>query len=232
MLAVISIQANAQEQFSHVSSWNTIDIHKKLNDKWSVNNEMNFRRTNFLKDWEQIIIRPFVHYKLEDDLVLSIGYSYIRNYHFSDFSTPLDFIEHNIFQQLTINHKFSKFYFNHRLRFEERFQQNIIETEHNNHVVDGMRYRNRFRYKFTIAIPLKTFNENQVLSLVVYNEAHLDFGSNLRPERLDQNWMFLGLSFRSNKHIKVRSGYHDIYAIRGNNSRNNRVWETTLTYIF
>lgn len=50
MLAVIPIKANAQEQFSHVSSWNTIDIHYKLNDKWSVNNEMNFRRTNFLKD--------------------------------------------------------------------------------------------------------------------------------------------------------------------------------------
>lgn len=221
---------NAQEREIHYSSWNTIDINKKLNEKWSVNTEFNFRRTNFLRVWEQFIIRPFVHYTFENDLDIAIGYSYIKNYNYSDFSTPIDFIENNIFQQLTLKHMFSWFSFDHRLRFEERFQQNIVETEPNSYSVDGVKYRNRFRYKFQITIPLKTFTSNSKLSLVVYDEAHLDFGNGLRPEKLDQNWMFFGFSFRASEYVKVRTGYHDIYAKRGDFFINNQVWETTLTY--
>lgn len=220
----------AQERETHYSSWNTINIHKKVNEKWSVNTEFNFRRTNFLRDWEQFIIRPFVHYTFENDLDIAVGYSYIRNYNYADFSTPIDFTENNIFQQLTIKHKFSRFSFNHRLRFEERFQENVVEIEPNVYSIDGIRYRNRFRYRFQIAVPLKTFKATTSLSLVVYDEVHLDFGNGLRPEKLDQNWMFVGISFRASEHIKIRSGYHDIYAKRGAIFINNQIWETTITY--
>ncbi|PTX59763.1 uncharacterized protein DUF2490 [Kordia periserrulae] len=222
--------AKAQERKLHFSSWNTIDIHKKLTQNWSVNAEFNFRRTNFLTDWEQFIIRPFVHYTFGNDLDVAIGYSYIKNYSYADFSAPIDAVENNIFQQLTIKHAFSKFSFAHRLRFEERFQQKIVKTENDSYSIDGIRYRNRFRYKFQIAIPLYKFNTNRVLSLVAYDEAHLDFGNRLRPEKLDQNWMFLGVSFRVNNHIKIRTGYHDIYAKRTDFFINNQIWETTLTY--
>lgn len=230
-LIIISfLKVNAQERETHHSTWNTIDINKKLNKKWSANTEFNFRRTNFLGDWEQFIIRPFVHYTFEDDLDIAVGYSYIKNYNYSEYSTPIDFIEQNIFQQLTIKHKFSRFSFDHRLRFEERFQQNIVKTEANSYSIEGVKYRNRFRYKFQITVPLKTFISHRTLSLVVYDEAHLNFGNGLRPEKLDQNWMFLGFSFRASEHIKVRTGYHDIYAKRGDLFINNQVWETTLTY--
>ena len=57
----ISFLNTAQDQETHYSSWNTINIQKEINNKWSVNTELNFRRTNFLKDWEQFIIRPFIH---------------------------------------------------------------------------------------------------------------------------------------------------------------------------
>lgn len=220
----------AQERETHYSSWNTINIHKKVNEKWSVNTEFNFRRTHFLRDWEQFIMRPFVHYTFDNELDIAVGYSYIRNYNYADFSTPIDFTENNIFQQLTIKHKFSRFSFNHRLRFEERFQENVVEIEPNVYSIDGIRYRNRFRYRFQIAVPLKTFTTITSLSLVVYDEVHLDLGNGLRPEKLDQNWMFVGISFRASEHIKIRSGYHDIYAKRGAIFINNQIWETTITY--
>lgn len=229
-IAIPLLNVIAQEKETHYSSWNTVDIHKKLNDKWSVNTEFNFRRTNFLEDWEQFIVRPFLHYTFENDLDIALGYSYIKNYNYADFSTPIDFIENNIFQQLTIKHKFSRFSFDHRLRFEERFQQNIIETAPNEFVTNGIKNRNRFRYKFQISVPLKSFSNHRVLNLVFYDEAHLDFGNGLRPEKLDQNWMFLGFSFRASEHIKIRSEYHDIYAKRSNLFINNQIWETTITY--
>ncbi|WP_438961613.1 DUF2490 domain-containing protein [Nonlabens sp.] len=226
----ISFLNTAQDQETHYSSWNTINIQKEINNKWSVNTELNFRRTNFLKDWEQFIIRPFIHYTFENDLDIAIGYSYIKNYSYSDYSKPIDALEHNIFQQLTIKHKFSRFSLHHRLRFEERFAQNIVATSTNEFVTDGTTHKNRFRYKFQITVPVITFTTNRSLGLVLYDEAHIDFGTGLRPEKLDQNWMFLGVSFRASEHIKIRSGYHDIYAKRGDIFINNRIWETTLTY--
>lgn len=223
--------AHAQDENKrHYSSWNTINVVNKFNDQWVVNVELNARRTNFLRDWEQIVIRPFVHYMFENDLDIAIGYSYIKNYNYASYGTPIDATENNIFQQLTIKNKFSKFSFDHRLRFEERFIDKITENDGGTFIIDGTTYRNRFRYKFQITVPVKTFTSNQSLSLVIYDEAFLDFGNGLRPEKLDQNWMFIGVGFRASEHIHIRSGYHDIYAKRGSIFRNNRIWETTLTY--
>ncbi|MFC4632744.1 DUF2490 domain-containing protein [Dokdonia ponticola] len=224
------LNVTAQERETHYSSWNTININKKLNDKWSVNSEFNFRRTNFLRDWEQFIVRPFVHYTFENDLDIAVGYSYIKNYSYAPYSTPIDAIENNIFQQLTIKHSFSTFSFDHRLRFEERFIDTIINNGDNSYTINGTTYRNRFRYKFQITVPIKNFNTTQGVSIVLYDEAFLDFGNGLRPEKLDQNWMFLGFVFRASEHIKIRSGYHDIYAKRSDLFINNQVWETTVTY--
>lgn len=221
----------AQEnRATHYSSWNTLNVEHDINDSWSANLELNLRRTNFLKDWEQFIIRPFIHYKFEGNLDIALGYSYIEHYTYASYSTPIDAVENNIFQQLTIKHKFSKFTFDHRLRFEERFKDNVIELSEGVFVKNGIKHRNRFRYKFQAAVPIKRFFEDRVLSLVVYDEAHLDFGNGLRPEKLDQNWMFLGVSLRASKNLKIRTGYHDIYAKRGDFFINNQVWETTITY--
>lgn len=231
LVCCMSIDSLAQEnRATHYSSWNTINVVYDIDDTWSTNVEFNFRRTNFLKDWQQFVLRPFVHYKLEEGLDIALGYSYIENYQYAPFSTPIDAMENNIFQQLSINHKFSKFSFDHRLRFEERFIDNIVQMEDGVFVKMGTKHKNRFRYKFQIAVPLKKIGAHGSLSVVVYDEAHLDFGNGLRPEKLDQNWMFLGVSLRASKKIKIRTGYHDIYAKRGDLFINNQVWETTITY--
>lgn len=219
-----------QEKKKHYSSWNTINITKSFNNKWSINAEFDFRRTNFLKDWEQIILRPTVHYKFERDLDIALGYSYIKNYSYSSFSAPINANENNIFQQFTIKHKFSKFSFDHRLRFEERFIDKVTQGQDDSYFISGTKYRNRFRYKFQIVKLLKAFNNRQQLNLLIYDEAFLDLRNGLRPEKLDQNWMFIGLNFKLNKHINIKSGYHDVYAKRGYIFINNQIWETALTY--
>lgn len=221
---------NAQEVEKYYSSWNTIDIGIKINDKWSVNSEFNIRRTDFLKKWEQFIVRPFLHYKLSEELDLALGYSYIDNNSFLDFRAPLDFKEHNVFQQLTINHPFSKFLLQHRLRFEERFKQNIKEVASGKYIIDGTNYKSRLRYKFQVTIPLKSFASNRKLNLVVYDELHLDFEDSFRPKAVNQNRMNVSLSFRVNNHMKIRSGYHDIYFVRSNTNFNNQIWETKVIY--
>ena len=230
LMIASTLYVNAQEVNQYYSSWNTTDIGVKINDKWSVNSEFNIRRTDFLKKWEQFIIRPFIHYRLSKELDIALGFSYIDNNSFSKFRAPIDFKEHNIFQQLSINQSFSKFSIQHRLRFEERFQQKIVEIEPNFYNINGTIYRHRLRYKFQVTVPIKTFASNSKLNLVLYDELHLDFEDSYRPEAVDQNRVNVSLSFQINNHIKIRSGYHDIYLIRKNNNFNNRIWETKIIY--
>lgn len=230
ILLITHISHSQENKATHYSSWNSLTILKNFSKKWSVNTEFHFRRTSFFSDWEQFIIRPSIHYKFEKDLDIAFGYSYIQNYSYSKFSIPVDAIEKNIFQQLILKHKFINFILNHRLRFEERYIDNIIQNENQTFLISGTKYRNRFRYKFQVSLPVINIEKEKSLSFVVYDEAFLDFGNSLSLEKLDQNWMFIGFVIQPNNHVNIRTGYQDVYVKRNELFVNNKIWETTLTY--
>ncbi|WP_052752778.1 DUF2490 domain-containing protein [Kordia zhangzhouensis] len=228
---LLTLHANAQDQkVTHFSNWNTLNIQKKLNDQWFINSEFNVRRTNFQSDWQQFIIRPIIHYKFEKNADIAIGYSFIKNYAFASFSSPINAIENNIFQQLTFKHQLTVFSLKHRLRLEERFIANTVQNELGSYETQGTNYKNRFRYRFQISIPVSHKKASHPIFLIVYDEAFFNLENQLRPQKLEQNWIFVGLSFRANNHINVRTGYHDIYVMKENLQINNQIWETTLTY--
>ena len=228
---ILSTFAKAQDQkVTHFSSWNTLNVQKELNARWFVNSEFNLRRTNFQSDWQQFIIRPMIHYKFEQNADFAIGYSFIKNYAFAPFSAPIDVIENNVFQQLTFTHRLAVFSLKHRLRLEERFIAKTIQDEEGNYVTQGTNYKNRFRYRFQISIPVSQKQAARPLYLVVYDEVFFNLEKQLRPQKLEQNWIFIGVSFRANDHISVRTGYHDIHVMKENLHIHNEIWETTLTY--
>ncbi|EAS18735.1 hypothetical protein BBFL7_00998 [Flavobacteria bacterium BBFL7] len=214
------------DKYSHSSSWNTMTIKSHLNDKTFVKNELNFRRTNFLKDWEQIVIRPSVQYQLNQSITIAIGYTYIKNYSYSAFSSPIDTKENNLWQQLFIKHSFNEFHFSHRIRFEERFQEQVSQVDSVSFNTDNI-YAGRLRYRFIVSAPIL---KKQHVSIIAYDEVFLDFEKGLLPKKLNQNWVFIGLRFRESEHITITSGYHNINIPRQNFSITNHVWETSLIY--
>jgi len=214
----------------HSSSWNTFTITSDINAQYAIKSEFHFRRTNFSADWEQFVLRPSIHYKLNKTLTIAFGYSFIENFSYSNFSTPIDATEHNIWQQLIIKQPFKKFGLTHRIRFEERFMANIIQqTEQFS--TDGYNYQNRLRYRFITTIPLISFTQQQQLNLIAYDEVFLNFEKGLLPKSFPQNWIFLGLGFQINSKTQIKSGYHDIYVNKNNHTHIiNHIWETTVTY--
>lgn len=213
----------------HSSNWNSFTVTSDVSAHYYVKSEFHFRRTNFSTDWEQFVLRPSIHYKIHKELDIAFGYSFIENYAYSDFSSPINATEHNIWQQLIFKQKFKQFSITHRIRFEERFIANIIkETEQFS--IDGRMYQNRFRYRFITTIPLVSFTKQQ-LSLIAYDEVFLNFETGLRPKSFNQNWIFFGLGFQINSKTQIKSGYHNIHINKKNNtSITNHIWETTLTY--
>ncbi len=214
------------EDYMHSSSWNTLTVKAHFNEKLFIKNEFNFRRTNFLQDWEQIVLRSSVQYKLENGLTAAIGYSHIQNYSYSNFSSPIDFKENNLWQQFFIKQTFKHFDISHRIRFEERFKENIGEVNENTIITDT-EYSGRLRYRFIVTVPIL---KKQNISAIAYDEVFLDFEKSLQPKNLNQNGMFIGLRFRESQHITITSGYHHIDIPRDDFSIINHIWETCLIY--
>ncbi len=214
------------DNFKHSSSWNTITIKANLNDKLFLKNEINFRRTNFLRDWEQLVLRPSVEYQFNDGITTATGYTFIQNYTYADFSAPIDTKENNLWQQVLLKQDFGGFEISHRIRFEERFRETVAFSNAAP-ILSGTDYSSRLRYRFIVAIPVL---KKQGITALAYDEVFLDFENSLQPKKLDQNWMFVGLRFRESEHITITSGYHNIYVPRENSSITNHIWETSLIY--
>ncbi|WP_341200616.1 DUF2490 domain-containing protein [Croceibacter atlanticus] len=226
VLFVYSTLFGQNEDFSHSSSWNSLTVKGNLNEKLFLKNELNLRRTNFLQDWEQIVLRPSVQYKLDNAFTAAIGYSYIQNYSYADFSTPIDTRENNLWQQLFIKQIFKHFDISHRIRFEERFRKQVSRVD-NLSSISGTDYSGRLRYRFIVTVPLL---KKKHISVIAYDEVFLDFETRLQPKNLNQNWMFVGLRFRESEHITITSGYHNINIPKDNFSITNHIWETSLIY--
>ncbi|MCH3884504.1 DUF2490 domain-containing protein [Tenacibaculum aquimarinum] len=211
MFAVLgTVKAQESANFSHFSSWNSFTPKVNLSEKFYAKSEFHIRRTDFLSVWEQLLIRPSIHYKPNTTFDLSVGYSFIRNYNYAEFSVPIDANEHNIWEQVALSHKEGKYDFNHRFRFEQRFIDNIIASNDSGFAINGTNYANRFRYRFTVSRPLFKISEDKKVSIKCFDEVFLSLDDGLEPIDLNQNWVYLGLSVPLRSNISFGLGYHHI----------------------
>ncbi len=168
--------------------WFLLLNHYKINDQWTLGNELHIRRSDGLSEMKQFIIRPFVDFKPGESTVYSAGYSFITTHPYGAF--PLDDVkpEHNIWEQVTLNQKLGKTAISHRYRMEHRFQGNLRETNPEEFEVDGYDFSHRFRYRLTIKQPLvEDYFFNGFDELWVSIEDRFNSGN------LSQNWLYLGV---------------------------------------
>jgi len=224
-LLASSVFRAQNEEFSHSSSWNSVAVKANLNEKLFLKNEFNFRRTNFIQDWQQIVLRPSLQYKLNKRFTLAFGYSYIDNYIYANSSSQLAFKENNLWQQVFLKQNFKFLSIAHRIRFEERFKESASLTD-DNLWVTNIGYSGRLRYRLIISLPIL----EDKLSILTYDEVFLDFKKKWLPQKCTQNRLYLGFRFRKSNHITIKSGYNHINIIKPNSVITNHIWETTLIY--
>lgn len=214
----------------HNSSWNTLVVKGKLSEKWGVGNELHVRRTHFMAENEQLIIRPWVDYNINKNLQLAAGYSYIENYHHRELTQPIDTHEDNVWVQLKLKQKLEKMSFGHRFRFEHRWFETPVFVNDEFVIADEKTTNNRFRYQLAFNVPFKRFESGKVLSIDVNDEVFLNMHDGLRVVGLNQNWVFVGLKAKLSDKVSIKSGYHDIVLPTGNpdEPRINHIWETFL----
>lgn len=180
---------NAQE--SDFGNWLIYIGNKKIDDKWSIHHEVQYRNYDAIGDLEQLLLRTGIGYNLSDKENVLLGYGFIRSENYqADNSEKFTVNEHRIFQQFITKHKFKKLNFTHRYRFEQRF----IEKD----------FRIRFRYFLSLTHPLFKIGEtSKAVYLSSYNEIFLNGDSSI----FDRNRLYGGIGFKINKNLKVEAGY-------------------------
>ncbi|MCF7559444.1 DUF2490 domain-containing protein [Sabulilitoribacter multivorans] len=182
----------AQSQDSNFGNWLIYIGNKKLNSKWNLHNEVQYRNYNAIGDLEQLLLRTGLGYSFNDNknnILLGYGYILSENYVGST-DEKVSVNEHRIFQQLVLNQKIGSVKLGHRYRFEQRF----VESD----------FKLRFRYFLSANIPLCVKEDNMSkFYLSAYNEIFL----NTKTAIFDRNRLYGGIGYNVNQNIRVELGY-------------------------
>ncbi|MEM9679109.1 MAG: DUF2490 domain-containing protein [Bacteroidota bacterium] len=176
--------------------WNT-----KFNESnFGLQGDVQYRNWNFIGDLEQLLLRGGLTYTPKTaSITFTLGYAHITTGAFgSDEDDTTQ--ENRIYQEALFPSKLgTRFYFTHRLRYEQRF-------------VEDQDFRTRYRYNLFLNVP---FN-NQALTrntyyLALYNEIFINgerqIGNGNEVEVFDRNRSYFGVGYAIKSNLRVQLGY-------------------------
>ena len=219
-------------QNTRISNHNTIGWYNyfgtfKLNSKWGIHSEYQWRRNNLISDWQQSLLRVGVNYQLNPKLQLRVGYGWIETFPYGEIpinGMGKDFTEHRIFEMLTITDKVSIVDLSHRFMLEQRFvgrYSTINLTKE-----DEFPLLNRLRYMFRCQVPLKgTEVKDKTPYVAIYNELFVGFGENVNENIFDQNRLGMLIGYRFNSSVRIEAGYLNQIVQLGREVNNRNVFQ-------
>lgn len=188
ILFIMPKTSHAQE--SDFGNWLIYIGSKKLNSKWNIHNEVQYRNYDGIGDLEQLLLRTGVGYTQDENNIL-LGYGYILSENYvGDTNDKVSVNEHRIFQQFTTKQSVGRLKLSHRYRFEQRF----VESD----------FKMRFRYFLSLNYPLGLSEEKDYkFYLSAYNEIFLNTKSSI----FDRNRLYGGIGYKLNKNLRFELGY-------------------------
>jgi long-subunit fatty acid transport protein len=175
----------------------------RLNDKWSVYFDLGLRRTDWLEQWSQTVLRPGITRKLNSNVSITAGLAWFDHY-----TSTVIRPEGRGWQQLLFTESFGRLKLSHRLRAEQRFNQAIKGGE----LVDDYNYNNRYRYQLSLQFALnKPVLQDRTAYIAVSDEVMLNSGKEIAYNYFDQNRLAAGIGYKWNDSFNVLVSYMNVF---------------------
>jgi Protein of unknown function (DUF2490) len=216
------------------NAWYMYFGNHKINDRWGLHTEYQWRRHDWGQTWQQSLGRIGVDFQTKQGLTLTAGYGWIVSYPYGKQPIAYSFNEHRIWQQLTLKQDVGRISFNHRYRTEQRFlEQKTYDSTANNFLKTNYNFKQRARYRFMVTVPINHSKmQDKTVFFSAYDEVFLGFGKGVAKNIMEQNRIYLGVGYRFNKNVNVQTGYMNqfIQKADGVHAENNHNFQLSLTY--
>ncbi len=222
----------ANSQNTRTSNYNNVGWYGyfgtiKLDSKWGIHTEYQWRRNNTISDPQQNLLRLGLNYQLNPKVQLRLGYARIETFAYGEIAINgfgKNFTERRAYQMATLTDKVSIVDISHRFMLEQRWvgrYSNASLTKEDEFV-----FLNRFRYMLRMQIPLKgKAIEDKTPYLALYDEILIGFGKNVNENIFDQNRFGVLLGYRFNKKIRIEAGYLSQILQLGREVNNSNVFQ-------
>mgnify|MGYP006084491625 FL=1 len=188
---LIFISSLGYSQDSDLGNWLIYIGSKKIDSKWNIHNEVQYRNYNAIGDLEQLLLRTGVGYNLSpNNNNLLLGYGLIRSENYNVNNEKSANEEHRIYQQFVTKQSFGRVSWQHRYRLEERF------------TASGFKVRFRYFLAAKVALNKPTLEKN-TFYISAYNEIFI----NNKETFFDRNRIYGGFGYVVNKNVKLELGY-------------------------
>ena len=199
----------------------------QISERFGIHTEYQWRRDDYVENWQQGLLRVGVNYKLLPETQLRVGYAWAETYPYGDI--PLnafgkDFTEHRAYEMVTVNDKVSVLSLTHRFMLEQRWVGRYSNTSLNSE--DSYVYTNRFRYLLRLQLPVY-----KKLYAAVYDEIFIGFGENVGENIFDQNRFGAIIGHPVSKNIRVEGGYLNQIVQLGREVDNKNVFQKNNGFI-
>ena len=201
-------------QNTRINDQNTISWYNyfgtfKLDKKFSLHTEYQLRRSNFITDSQQELLRLGLNYQLNPKMQLRLGYAWIETSSYGDIpisSFGKDFTEHRSFQAITLTDKISILDISHRFMLEQRWVGKYSQANLSHE--DAFPLLHRLRYMVRLQVPLKgNAIKNKTPYVAMYDEIFIGFGKNVNENIFDQNRFGFLLGYKFNDVVRLEAGY-------------------------
>ncbi|AQX13327.1 hypothetical protein BAX94_07990 [Elizabethkingia meningoseptica] len=177
-------------QKSDVGNWFMLFGSEKVNSKFNIHYEVQYRNYDFIGDLNQLLLRTGIGYNLsENNNNVLLGYAYVHSHNYDADQNIKQLDEHRIFQQFITKQKFGRIMLNHRYRIEERFLQPKTEV--------------RFRYQLGVIVP---FNNSSLTADTWYASIYDEIFINAKKEAFDRNRLYGAIGYVVNDKIRLEAG--------------------------
>jgi len=223
----ISFAQNSRLNTNNNIGWYNYFGTFKVTENFAIHTEYQFRRNEFITEWQQSLLRLGVNYQLNQKIQFRLGYAWIETFPYGEIpinGMGKDFTEHRIFQMLTLTDKIAIVDFSHRFMLEQRWVGRYSNSNMTNE--DEFPLLNRFRYMFRFQIPLKGKEiKDKAPYLAIYDEIFIGFGKNVNENIFDQNRIGILFGYRFNQVVRIEAGYLNQMLQLGREVNNRNVFQ-------